>query len=73
MRGREKIFFTSGQFKILAEFFSDLAKGLFLAAVIGQGFAVEFQGIARLTSLINWIVVACFSLIFSLYFDRESE
>jgi hypothetical protein len=69
----EKIIFTSGQFKILAEFFSDLAKGLFLAAIIGQGFVVELQGLARLTSLITWIIIACFSLVFSLYFTRESE
>lgn len=61
----------SGQFKVLADFFSDLAKGLILAAVIGQGFVSEISGLARAIFSIFWITFACVSLYLALYFSKE--
>jgi len=73
MRKRRMIVFTSSQFKVLAEFFNDLAKGMILAAIIGQGFVLKVSPGIRIISLIFWILCGCVFLEFALYFMKESE
>ena len=61
------------QFKVLANFFADFAKGLVLAAIIGQGFVGEASGPLRVISSLIWVTLACISLYFALYFTKEAK
>jgi len=66
-----KIYLSTEQYKILSEFFSDLAKGLILGAIIGQGFILKLTGFIRVTSSIFWVLGGCLFLFFALYFAKE--
>jgi len=67
----KKILLTNEQLKLLAGFFSDLAKGVAIASIVGQGFVLEFAGLTRIVSLVVWIFTACLFLFFGLYFSKE--
>jgi len=67
----KKILLTNEQLKLLAGFFSDLAKGVAIASIVGQGFVLEFAGLTRIASLVVWIFTACLFLFFGLYFSKE--
>jgi hypothetical protein len=61
------------QLKLLANFCSDFAKGLMLAAVVGQGFATEADSLERAAFSFIWITLGCISLYAALSFTKEAK
>lgn len=64
---------TSSQFRTLADFFSDVAKGLVLGAFLGQGALPMFSVLPRLLASFLWIAGALFLLYFALLFSKEEK
>lgn len=60
----------SSQLKVLSDFCSDFAKGLALAAVIGQGFVGEVSGLVRVIFSLVWSSLACIFLYFAVYLAK---
>ena len=50
------------QIQVLAEFCKDLAKGVTLAAILGQGFQIGVEGMA-LSITLGWTIVAIIFLL----------
>lgn len=61
------------QLKLLADFCSDFAKGLMLAAIVGQGIATEMSSVTRAAFSVVWIGLGCFSLYAALFFTKEAR
>ena len=66
-----KLKFKSSQFKTLAEFFNDVAKGLVLAAILGQGVLTKFAGASRALNSLFWAVGSLTFLFFGVLLSRE--
>ncbi|MGB9706755.1 MAG: hypothetical protein ACPLXP_01585 [Microgenomates group bacterium] len=64
---------TSSQFKTLADFFNDIAKGLVLGAFLGQGVLPTFPLLSRLLVSLFWLIGALFLLYFALLFSKEEK
>ena len=61
------------QFKTLSEFCNDVAKGLLLAAVIGQGALEGLSGTYRATMSLFWTLASLSMLYFALSFSQEAK
>ena len=61
------------QFNTLSNFFNDVAKGLVLAAILGQGTLTNFSGLVRILISLFWIMSALFLLYFAVLFSREAK
>ncbi len=58
------------QIRILSNFFNDLAKGVVLAALLGQGNLEGLNFVGRLAVSLVWLVTALLSLLLALFFSR---
>ena len=58
-------------FLVLSEFCNDVAKGVMLAAVIGQGVLPSMLGFTRALMSLFWILVSLFLLYLAVLFKRE--
>jgi hypothetical protein len=65
------IYLTPQQFEPLYDFCLGIAKGLMLAAFIGQGFVKEYSGLLRLAFSLAWVTGALFFLAFAVLFKKE--
>lgn len=59
------------QFKTISEFCNDIAKGVMLAAIIGQGALSGFSGATRILLSSFWVFMSLFMLYFAVLFSRE--
>lgn len=59
------------QYEPISEFCLGIAKGLMLAAFIGQGFIKEYFGLLRLIFSLAWVTGALFFLAFAVLFKKE--
>lgn len=64
-------FLSPCQFKTISEFCNDIAKGVMLAAIIGQGALAELSGPTHILLSLFWIFMSLFMLYFAVLFSRE--
>lgn len=61
---------TVGQLETLSDFCNDVAKGIFLATLLGQGTLGKLSGIERLVISSQWTAAALLFLMMALYFKK---
>lgn len=60
----------SSQFKTLADFCNDVAKGVMLAVIVGQGVLGNIIGIERLVVSLAWVFISLSLLYFAVIFSQ---
>jgi len=65
--------FTKSQFKTLADFFNDIAKGYFLGSVAGNAYLPTTKPLTRLGYSFAWIIASLFFLSLALICSKEAN
>lgn len=61
------------QFKVVSDFCNDVAKGIMIAAVVGQGAMESLSGLSRGFLSLFWGFTSLFMLYFAILFSKEAN